>query len=279
MLTEAKLKEWTSWVWTNLHRGVSPSMLKAEMANQLVPDSEIARVFDRALEPTAPVDYEALANCAITRKFTETAGLKKIASRKAQIFSWENFLTPDECEKTIDVINQHLRPSEVTDTRGDKYVRTSSTCDLGDIADAHVFMLDRKIAEGLGIHWSYSEPTQGQKYEVGQEFKSHTDYFEPRTKEFEPNTAERGQRTWTFMIYLNSTPEGGATRFPRLEKLFRPKQGMAVIWNNLNADGSVNPFTLHHGMKPRQGEKYIITKWFRERGWGPMFDDPGFSKL
>ena len=110
MLTDAKLKEWTSWIWTNLHRGVSPSMLKAEMAKQLVPDSEIARVFDRALESTAPVDYAALANCSITRKFTETAGLKKIASRKAQVFSWENFLTPDECEKTIDVINQHLRP-------------------------------------------------------------------------------------------------------------------------------------------------------------------------
>ena len=131
----------------------------------------------------------------------------------------------------------------MTDNRGDRYVRTSSTCDLGDIGHPFVFEIDRKIAGGLGIHWSYSEPNQGQKYEIGQEFKQHTDYFEPKTAEFLPNTGERGQRTWTFMIYLNSTPEGGATRFPRL------------------------------------GDKYIITKWFREKGWGPMFENPGYSKI
>ncbi|MAP96102.1 MAG: oxygenase [Ponticaulis sp.] len=217
------------------------------------------------------VDHEAIANCRITKRVSETPGLKKLATRKAQVFTWENFLTPEECQQTIAMIDGHLRPSTVTDDRGDARVRTSSTCDLGDIVDPFVNELDRKIAEGLGIHWAYAEPNQGQKYEIGQEFKSHTDYFEPNSPEYLPNTGERGQRTWTFMIYLNSTPEGGATRFPRLDKLFRPKEGMAVVWNNLNPDGSINPWTLHHGMKPRKGEKYIITKWFREKGWGPMF--------
>ena len=46
---------------------------------------------------------------------------------------------------------------------------------------------------------------------------------------------------------------------------------MALIWNNLNKDGSVNPNTIHQGHAVRLGQKLIITKWFRSRGQGPMF--------
>ena len=115
------------------------------------------------------------------------------------------------------------------------------------------------------------DTNQGQKYSVGQEFKAHHDYFTPNSQEYLTYCQHAGQRTWTFMIYLNDTPAGGGTRFRKLEKTFYPKQGMAVLWNNLKEDGSPNPYTLHHGMKVREGEKYVITKWFRERGWGPMF--------
>jgi prolyl 4-hydroxylase len=39
----------------------------------------------------------------------------------------------------------------------------------------------------------------------------------------------------------------------------------------------VNRNTIHHGMKVRSGTKYIITKWFRERGFGPMFHRGGVA--
>ena len=32
-------------------------------------------------------------------------------------------------------------------------------------------------------------------------------------------------------------------------------------------DGTLNPATLHHGMKVRSGVKYVITKWYRELPW------------
>lgn len=273
-LSEKPLNQWRDWCEINLHRGLSPDALTKEMAKHHLSEDEVkAALGDAYGAITAPVDHAAIANCAITRRADSVAGLKQLRTKKAQVFAWENFLTEDECAKTIALIDAYLRPSTVTDDHGDNKVRTSSTCDLGEIQDPFVRALDKKISEGLGIHWSYSEPNQGQKYEVGQEFKAHTDYFEPNTAEYLPNTAERGQRTWTFMIYLNDTPEGGATRFKRLEKMFRPKRGMAVIWNNLTPQGEPNPWTLHHGMKPRRGEKYIITKWFREKGWGPMFTE------
>ena len=267
-----EIVEWKQWVRLNLHRGLKPKALSPELRKRNIPETQIRVIFGDAYEAeTDAVDYEAIANCAITRRAGVTPGVRKLHTKKAQVFTWDNFLSPEECQETIALMDQHLRPSTVTDDGGDARIRTSSTCDLGELQNPFIMDLDEKIAAGLGIHWSYSEANQGQKYTIGQEFKSHTDYFEPNTPEFLPNTGELGQRTWTFMIYLNSTPEGGATRFPRLDKLFRPREGLAVIWNNQTPEGGPNHWTLHHGMKPRKGEKYIITKWFREKGWGPMF--------
>ena len=69
------------------------------------------------------------------------------------------------------------------------------------------------------------------------------------------------------MIYLNEPAAGGATRFLSTGKMHQPETGTLLAWNNVRPDGTVNPDTLHHGMKVRKGRKYIITKWFRERPW------------
>jgi hypothetical protein len=81
----------------------------------------------------------------------------------------------------------------------------------------------------------------------------------------------RGNRTWTFMVYLNEELEGGATRFTKIDYAIKPKTGMAVLWNNLHVDGSINPFTMHCGEPVISGHKLIITKWFRVHGDGPLF--------
>ena len=49
------------------------------------------------------------------------------------------------------------------------------------------------------------------------------------------------------MVYLNEGMEGGATRFTEIDYAVQPKTGMALFWNNLNADGSPNPATMHCG--------------------------------
>ena len=102
---------------------------------------------------------------------------------------------------------------------------------------------------------------------MGQEFKPHTDYFEPQGTDFATYCAVAGQRTWTFMIYLNPVEAGGGTRFKVIRKTFQPETGKLLCWNNHREDGSLNPATLHHGMKVRKGVKYVITKWYREKVW------------
>ena len=67
------------------------------------------------------------------------------------------------------------------------------------------------------------------------------------------------------MIYLNAVERGGETCFKRLGRCFTPVPGLALAWNNLQADGNPNPFTLHEAMPVEQGSKWVITKWFREK--------------
>lgn len=193
--------------------------------------------------------------------------VQRVPSNRIELFLVRNFLSPDECDRLIAMIEAHHRPSTIADYNGDDVFRTSSTCDL-PAEDPDVAALAAKLAEFSGIDPRHGEPLQGQRYEVGQEFKAHTDYFEPRGPEFEKYCAVPGQRTWTFMIYLNDVDAGGATRFKVIDKVVQPERGKMVCWNNRRPDGSPNPVTLHHAMKVRSGLKYVITQWYRERPWG-----------
>ena len=199
------------------------------------------------------------------RRLSQTPGVQRVPTRALELFIVRSFLDPDTCKALIDRIDERRRPSQIADDLGIANFRTSETCDL-DWRDSAVGEIDRQIAGLLGLDLPASEPIQGQRYAPGQEFKPHTDTFEPGGYDFLVHTADAGQRTWTAMIYLNTAEEGGATRFKRIGKTIQPETGKLLAWNNLLADGRPNPATLHQGMKVRKGTKYILTKWFRERG-------------
>jgi prolyl 4-hydroxylase len=195
------------------------------------------------------------------------SGVRRVPSARLELFDRPGFLSPELCMRLIALIDQGRRPSTIADPNGDAYFRTSETCDL-DSSEPAVRELEGLLRELSAIDPAHGEPVQGQRYEVGQEFKPHTDYFEPDGQDFAKFCSIAGQRTWTFMIYLNHVEAGGATRFKVIDKLFRPETGKLVCWNNHRPDGSLNAATLHHGMKVRKGVKYVITKWYRERPWG-----------
>ena len=179
----------------------------------------------------------------------------------AQIYELPNLLPRQECEALMEAIETKLVPSTVT--RGESNYRTSRTCHLRG-ADADLAAgLDQRLADLFAVDPRLSEPLQGQHYLPGEYFKEHTDWFAPGTEEFTSHTNPGGQRTWTVMIYLNNVPRGGQTCFKHLGRCFTPIQGMALAWNNLMADGSPNPFTLHEAMPVEEGSKWVITKWFR----------------
>lgn len=193
--------------------------------------------------------------------------VQRVPSAKLELFQRKAFAAPTLCQALIALIEAGRRPSTIADDNGDAYFRTSETCDL-EPGEAAVRELEGMLAELSGIDPAYGEPLQGQRYSEGQEFKPHTDYFAPDGADFGTYCSIAGQRTWTFMLYLNPVEAGGATRFKAVGKTFQPETGKLIAWNNRRLDGTVNPSTIHHGMKVRKGLKYVITKWYREKPWG-----------
>lgn len=193
-------------------------------------------------------------------------GVQRVPSPKLDLFVRKDFLPPDLCTALIARIDAVRRPSTISDSNGDATYRTSETGDLF-AGDPVVSEVERGILALTGLDPAHGEPLQGQRYAVGQEFKGHTDYFEPNGVDYQRYCGVAGNRTWTVMIYLNHPEAGGATRFKAIDKIVQPEAGKLVCWNNRRADGSLNPATLHAGMPVRRGAKYVVTKWFREREW------------
>jgi prolyl 4-hydroxylase len=182
------------------------------------------------------------------------------------MFTVREFLTPEECEGLIRMIDAGCKPSEVLGAMPDPESRTSETCNL-DPYSPLVLQVERKITALMGIAPEHGETIQGQRYTVGQQFKSHHDFFytdQPYWLQQEPIG---GQRTWTAMMFLNRPEAGGQTAFEKAGVRITPRAGNLLTWNNLDATGQPNDFSLHRGMPVEAGVKYVITKWFRERPW------------
>ncbi|HEY3075838.1 MAG TPA: 2OG-Fe(II) oxygenase [Burkholderiales bacterium] len=232
-------REWQDWVAHNVQRGCSTT----DIFNTLLREGFAPEVAERALN-------------------IRRVALQRFPSERLELYTAAGFLQPQECEELIEIIKDRLRPSTIShDGTADASFRTSRTCDLVG-GEPAVRALDERICGAMGIDPRMSEPSQGQYYEITQQFKPHTDYFEPYELA-RHSTPTLGQRTWTFMVYLNDVEEGGETAFVNVGLAIPPKAGTAVLWNNLRADGTPNYDTLHHGMPVKAGYKAIITKWFR----------------
>ena len=201
------------------------------------------------------------------------AGLRRHDVPRLPLYTLDGFLNVTECAQLIALVEPVLSPSALAHDTYDREFRTSSTAFLRDLNSSFVDAIDERICRTLGINRSYSEGIQVQHYQLGQQFKPHWDYFDPGTNTYERHAGVRGNRTWTFMVYLNEGMQGGATRFTEVDYAVQPKSGMALFWNNLSDDGSPNRDSRHCGEPVTAGKKVIITQWFRVHGDGPVLSD------
>lgn len=199
----------------------------------------------------------------VAARLKATPAIQRVPSPKLELFILRNFLDDQQCAALCELIDSNRRPSTIADDVGIAGFRTSETCDL-DPDLPLVAAIQARISRLTGIPLSNAEPLQGQRYAAGQEFRAHTDSFNPGSADYYLHTSSGGQRTWTAMLYLNLPEQGGATRFRMIGKTVQPETGKLLLWNNLLADGTPNHATLHQGMKVRRGTKYILTQWFRE---------------
>jgi len=204
---------------------------------------------------------------SVAERLKAAAGIQRVPSPRLDLFILRDFLNPADCVRLCQLIDSNRRPSTLADDQGIANYRTSETCDLTP-QNPLVAEVRERISRLTGLPLSKGEPLQGQRYAPGQEFKPHTDTFNPDGADYFLHCAEAGQRSWTAMIYLNQPEDGGATRFKEVGKTIQPETGKLILWNNLLPDGMPNGATLHQGMKVRRGTKYVLTQWFRERPLG-----------
>ena len=219
--------------------------------------------------PSKNPDKGALARLGkqVRKRLAANPAVYPLQAEKAEIFAVGEFMTLDECERMIAMIDAIAKPSKAFDADYRQAYRTSYSGDV-DPYDPFVLKIQRRIDDLLGIPSEYGETVQGQRYLAGQEFKSHCDWFDPRTDYWKAETGRGGQRSYTAMVFLNDVEEGGTTDFPGLGLSITPKAGVLLAWNNATPEGLLNEWTLHAGTPVTAGSKYIITKWYRTRKWG-----------
>ncbi|MFT3965581.1 MAG: 2OG-Fe(II) oxygenase [Sphingobium sp.] len=217
-------------------------------------------------DPDIPSATRAALGANVSRKLHRNPMLGTIANEKMEIFVRHGFLTPAECTAMIARIDAGARPSTLFSGSAEKGYRTSSSCNL-DPADPLMEKLTRRIDAMTGFPTEQGETIQGQRYERGQEYKAHCDYF-PKAARYWPDMRDAGgQRCWTAMMYLNAVPQGGETHFLRAGFMVPPRPGTLLVWNNMLPDGAPNAETLHAALPVLDGAKYVLTKWYRERAW------------
>lgn len=184
------------------------------------------------------------------------------------LFCRQMFFDADDCARLNAMIGADLYPSQLLETPGrdDRAFRTSSSCDL-DRWHPFIAAIDARLSDLTGIPPEHGESLQGQRYQVGQLFKAHYDYFEVTAPYWQREAGHGGQRSWTAMAYLDEPEAGGATWFPHAGLRITPRAGMLVIWNNIDMAGDPNPAALHESEPVEAGVKTVVTKWYRREEW------------
>lgn len=218
------------------------------------------------IDPNNNPEILSKIGAMITRNLDRNKRVQKVANDQLQMYVCQNFLSIEERASLIQLIDNNAKPSTLYAGTELEDFRTSFSCDLNP-HDPSVKSIDTKISNLLGVLPGYSEVIQGQRYDVGQQFKEHHDFFHTTEAYWQSERTNGGQRSWTAMIYLNDDLEGGTTEFYKAKVGVRPLAGMLVAWNNMQPDGKQNNFSLHSGKPVTKGRKYIITKWFRQNKW------------
>lgn len=181
-----------------------------------------------------------------------------------------NVLSAQECAELIDTARGRLKRSATFNAAtGQNQAHQSRTSDgtyLPTACTPLVAHIEQRIAELVGWPLAHAEPLQVLHYGPGAEYKPHYDYFDPDGPGAEAALRHGGQRVATLVTYLNTPLRGGATTFPDAGLEFAAVQGNAVFFSYDRAHPVTR--TLHAGAPVIEGEKWVLTRWFRERRFG-----------
>ena len=232
-------------------RSVVAEVLKLPLAT-LLADAD-APLVRRTRHPEAPLAMAADREVRVSLSVTKPA-LRVL----------DGLLTGEECDELVALARPRLARALTVDATGNLQVdhrRTSAGMffKLGELP--LVAQLEQRIAGLLDIPVSHGEGLQILHYLPGQEYTPHYDWFDPEQPGFAAVTERGGQRIASVVMYLNTPEAGGGTAFPAAGLTVTALRGSAVYFAYESGDTS----SLHAGLPVLGGEKWIATKWLRER--------------
>ena len=186
-------------------------------------------------------------------------------SRVARIGVARGFAPPGFSEWMIERAMPELGPAPVNDVNG-LAVRTARAAFFGpQERDLILAILQQRAAAVIGAPVAFHEPPNVISYEPGLEFGNHADFIEPSIPQFRAELEHLGQRTATFITYLNDDFDGAETWFPDADVKFRGAPGDAIVFANVLADGTPDYNTRHCGLPPTRGRKWVLSQWIRAK--------------
>lgn len=194
----------------------------------------------------------------------------KVLSKAPHVLSVAGFATAATCSWLVERARPWLKAAEVYDpeaggaTKNESRSNTSASFDILD-CDLVMMLLRERIARATGLPVAGLEPVHILNYAVGQAFTPHYDWLDPDQPGHRTDLAERGQRTATFLLYLNDDYEGGETQMDAIGLRHRADRGDALFWANVRPDGRPDVATRHAGLAPTSGEKWVYSQWCRNR--------------
>lgn len=197
-----------------------------------------------------------------------SGGVQVIATmHKPRVVVLSGLLSHEECDELVALARPRMARSETLElTTGGGAIHESRTSQ-GMFFDREenplCSRIERRIADLLDWPLDHGEGLQVLHYGVGAEYKPHYDYFDPDQPGSVPVLKRGGQRVASVVMYLNTPRQGGGTVFPDVQFEVAPIKGNAVFFSYDRPD----PITrsLHGGSPVIEGEKWVATKWLRER--------------
>ena len=278
--------ELRQWIVAQAQAGVAPeSVLEAMKSSGWHEDVAIKALEETlrdhltkhaATQAAAPSDHEPqpvpvpdapLADSPSKIRILDRDVTVLMTMKHPRIIVLGGFLSDDECDKMVALAGPRMARSETVDNQtGGSEVNASRTSRGMFFERGETGVVDRiekRIAALLGWPVQNGEGLQVLHYQPGAEYKPHYDYFDPVHPGSASILKRGGQRVGTLLMYLNTPKKGGGTIFPDVGFEVAPIKGNACFFSYDRAH--VNTKSLHGGSPVIEGEKWVATKWLRER--------------
>jgi prolyl 4-hydroxylase len=235
-----------------------------------VPAQHQLRILADAWGPTGVRDGRwRLLRRAVNLKAWRTTSAPRSLSDDPSVRSFDSILPPSVCAWIVGRARERLQPAKVYDEQANRTGNASRTNSVAEFSladmDPVMFLVRERLAAATGLPVAHMEAPQVLHYEVGQCFTRHYDFLDPIFEGHARDIAAQGQRVATALVYLNAEFDGGETDFPVLDLRYRGGPGDALVFANVDAARHPDRRTLHAGLAPTSGEKWLFSQWVRDR--------------